>query len=117
MISIVSTPVGPVVIALEEQVLVGMLQHDLGKIDVIDAVGHRETRYALSWNEPADLANVAELPMRWYLRGNFSSADAVETCGQVEHIASNAVITPPLTEANVKFAANRLGAETIIRVL
>ena len=28
------------VIALEEQVLVGMLQHDLGKIDVIDAVGH-----------------------------------------------------------------------------
>ena len=85
--------------------------------DVIDAVAHREKRRDLGWSEPADLANPAELAMKWYLRGAFSAADAKAVCGDVEEVAEGAVITVPMKEADAKAAAEKLGAAALLRVL
>jgi homoserine dehydrogenase len=85
--------------------------------DVIDAVAHREKRRDLGWSESADLANPAELAMKWYLRGEFSVADAKAACGDVEEVAEGAVITAPMAEADAKAAAEKLGAAALLRVL
>ena len=85
--------------------------------DVIDAVAHREKRRDLGWSESADLANSAELAMKWYLRGEFSAADAKAACGDVEEVAEGAVITAPMAEADAKAAAEKLGAVALLRVL
>ena len=85
--------------------------------DVIDAVAHREKRRDLGWSESADLANSAELAMKWYLRGEFSAADAKAACGDVEEVAEGAVITAPMAEAEAKAAAEKLGAAALLRVL
>ena len=85
--------------------------------DVIDAVAHREKRRDLGWSEPADLADPAELVMKWYLRGSFSGADAKAVCGDVEEVAEGAVITAPMAEADAKAAAEKLGAAALLRVL
>ncbi len=85
--------------------------------DVIDAVAHREKRRDLGWSESADLANSAELAMKWYLRGEFSAADAKAACGDVEEVAEGAVITAPMAEADAKAAAEKLGAAALLRVL
>ena len=85
--------------------------------DVIDAVAHREKRRDLGWSESADLANPAELAMKWYLRGAFSAADAKAVCGDVEEVAEGAVITAPMAEAAAKEAAEKLGAAALLRVL
>ena len=85
--------------------------------DVIDAVAHREKRRDLGWSEPAQLADPAELSMKWYLRGAFSAADAKAVCGDVEEVAEGAVITAPMAEADAKAAAEKLGAAALLRVL
>ena len=85
--------------------------------DVIDAVAHREKRRDLGWSEPADLADPAELVMKWYLRGAFSTAEAKAVCGEVEEVAEGAVITVPMAEADAKAAAEKLGAAALLRVL
>ena len=85
--------------------------------DVIDAVAHREKRRDLGWSESAELANSAELAMKWYLRGEFSAADAKAVCGDVEEVAEGAVITAPMAEAAAKEAAEKLGAAALLRVL
>ena len=85
--------------------------------DVIDAVAHREKRRDLGWSESAELANPAELAMKWYLRGAFSAADAKAVCGDVEEVAEGAVITAPMAEAAAKEAAEKLGAAALLRVL
>ena len=85
--------------------------------DVIDAVAHREKRRELGWSEPAQLADPAELSMKWYLRGAFSAADAKTVCGDVEEVAEGAVITAPMAEADAKAAAEKLGAAALLRVL
>ena len=85
--------------------------------DVIDAVAHREKRRDLGWSEPADLADPAELVMKWYLRGAFSTAEAKAVCGEVEEVAESAVITVPMAEADAKAAAEKLGAAALLRVL
>ena len=85
--------------------------------DVIDAVAHREKRRDLGWSEPADLADPAELVMKWYLLGSFSGADAKAVCGDVEEVAEGAVITAPMAEADAKAAAEKLGAAALLRVL
>ena len=85
--------------------------------DVIDAVAHREKRRDLGWSESADLANVAELAMKWYLRGGFSADEAKAVCGDVEVIGEGAVITAPMAEAAAKAAAEKLGAAALLRVL
>lgn len=85
--------------------------------DVIDAVAHREKRRDLGWSQPADLADPAELPMRWYLRGGFSADKAQAVCGQVEALAEGAVITAPMKQADAQAAAEKLGAAALLRVL
>ena len=85
--------------------------------DVIDAVAHREKRRDLGWSESADLANVAELTMKWYLRGGFSVEEAKAVCGDVEVIGEGAVITAPMAETAAKAAAEKLGAAALLRVL
>jgi len=85
--------------------------------DVIDAVAHREKRRDLGWSESADLADVAELVMKWYLRGGFSADEAKAVCGDVEVIGEGAVITAPMAEAAAKAAAEKLGATALLRVL
>lgn len=85
--------------------------------DVIDAIQHREKRRELGWSECADLADSALLPMKWYLRGDFTAADAQAVCGEVEEIAPNAVITAAMTEIDAKAAAEKLSAAAMLRVL
>ena len=85
--------------------------------DVLDAAAHRERRRDLGWNESAELVSAGDIPMRWYLRGGFSQDDARALCGEVEALAQGAVITAPLTEAQVKAAAEKLGAAAMLRVL
>lgn len=85
--------------------------------DVIDAIQHREKRRELGWSESADLADSALLPMKWYLRGDFTAADAKEACGEAEEIAPNAVITAAMTEIEAKAAAEKLSAAAMLRVL
>ena len=85
--------------------------------DVIDAIQHREKRRELGWSESADLADSALLPMKWYLRGAFSIADAQAVCGEVVEVAEGAVITVPMVEAEAKAAAEKLGAAALLRVL
>ena len=81
--------------------------------DIIDAVAHRDVRRDLGWTEEAELADANEIPMKWYLRGEFS-ADSVENA---EKVAENAVITAPLTKAQAQAQAEKLGAAAMLRVL
>lgn len=85
--------------------------------DVIDAVAHREKRRDLGWSQPADLADPAELPMKWYLRGGFSADKAQAVCGNMEVLAEGAVITAPMKQADAQAAAEQLGAAALLRVL
>ena len=55
--------------------------------------------------------------MKWYLRGSFTVSDAQTVCGPVEEVAANAVITAPLTVADAKAAAEKLGGAAMLRVL
>ena len=85
--------------------------------DVIDAVQHREKRRNLGWSQGEALVSAAELPMKWYLRGNFSLDDARTVCGQAEELRTGAVITGAMTETQAKAAAEKLGAVSMLRVL
>ena len=85
--------------------------------DVIDALAHREKRRELSWSESADLVDTDELPMKWYLRGAFTAAAAQAACGEITELTEGAVITKPMTKAEAKAAADKLGAEAMLRVL
>ena len=85
--------------------------------DVMDALQHRHKRRNLGWDEAADLVSAAEVPMRWYLRGSFSAADAQALCGGAEELEPGAVITAPMTEVQAKSAAEKLGAAAMLRVL
>ncbi len=85
--------------------------------DVLDAAAHRQNRRDIGWNESAEITPAGEIPMKWYLRGSFSSEDAKTLCGEVEVLSSGAVITGALTEAQTKDAAEKLGAAAMLRVL
>ena len=85
--------------------------------DVLDAAAHRQNRRDIGWNESAEVTPAGEIPMKWYLRGSFSSEDAKTLCGEVEVLSSGAVITGALTEAQTKDAAEKLGAAAMLRVL
>ena len=85
--------------------------------DVLDAAAHRTSRRDIGWNESAEVTPAGEIPMKWYLRGGFSSEDARTLCGEAEVLASGAVITGALTEAQAKEAAEKLGAAAMLRVL
>ena len=85
--------------------------------DVMDALQHRQKRRNLGWSQGAALVNAAELPMRWYLRGNFSLEDARVVCGQAEELCQGAVITGAMSQAQAEAAAEKLGAVSMLRVL
>ena len=85
--------------------------------DIIDIMQHREHRRDISWNESAELTKSCEIPMKWYLRGNFSNADAEAACGKIEALAEGAVIVADLDEAAAKAAAEKLGAVSLLHVL
>ena len=81
--------------------------------DVLDVIDHRAKRRNLGWSQGAELVAIEEIPMKWYLRGEFDAA-AVE---EAEKIAENAVITAPMTEIQAKAVAEKLGAAVMLRVL
>lgn len=81
--------------------------------DVLDVLGHREKRRNLGWSQGAELAAIEDIPMKWYLRGEFAEA----ACAVSEVLAPGAVITEPMTEADAKAAAQALDAEVMLRVL
>jgi len=81
--------------------------------DIIDAIAHRDERRDLGWTEEAELADANELPMKWYLRGDFA-AEGVENA---EKVAENAVITASMTKAEAQALAETLGAAAMLRVL
>ena len=83
--------------------------------DVLDVLGHRAKRRDLVWSQGAELAAVEEIPMKWYLRGEFADAKAV--CPISEELSAGAVITEPMTESAAKAAAETLGAAAVLRVL
>ena len=85
--------------------------------DVMDAVQHRAKRRELSWNESASLVDAGELPMKWYLRGDFSTADVKAVCGGADALAEGAVIVSDLTQAQAQAAAEKLGAVAMLHVL
>ena len=85
--------------------------------DVLDVLEHRAKRRNIGWSEGADLADVKELSMKWYLRGEFSAEEARKACGEVEELASGAVITSPMKEEDAKAAAAALKAAAVLRVL
>jgi len=85
--------------------------------DVIDIMQHREHRRDISWNESAELLKSSEIPMKWYLRGSFSNAEAEAVCGKVEALAEGAVITGEMDEAAAKAAAEKLCAVSLLHVL
>ena len=74
---------------------------------------HRAKRRDLGWSQGAELAAIEEIPMQWYLRGEFDAA-AVQ---DAKKIADGAVITAPMTEIEAKAAAEKLGAAVMLRVL
>ncbi len=86
--------------------------------DVIDALQHRSKRRNLGWEESAEITDAGVLPMKWYLRGDFSASDAEAVCGgKVEVLADGAVITPELSSAEAKAAAEKLCAVAMLHVL
>ena len=85
--------------------------------DVLDAIQHRQKRRDLGWSQGADLVSATQLPMRWYLRGDFSVEDAGTICGTVEALGQGAVLTGAMAEAEAKAAAEKLGAVSMLRVL
>ena len=85
--------------------------------DIMDVIQHRENRRDLGWSETADLMPSGELPMKWYVRGNFTVEEAQAACGEVTEIAPGAVITGALTQTQASMAAGQLSAAVMLRVL
>ena len=85
--------------------------------DVMDAIAHRSKRRNLDWSQSAQMVSASELPMSWYLRGAFSAGDARAVCGPVTLLGDGAVITPPMTAAKAREAAEKLGAAAMLHVL
>ncbi len=80
--------------------------------DVVDALLHRENRRNIGWSQDAVLVDfAAELPLYWYLRGNFTAPPSGET------LSDGAVIVGPVTFREARALAARVGAETLLPVL
>ena len=85
--------------------------------DVLDVIQHRANRRNIGWSEGAELVDIKDLSMKWYLRGEFSAEAARKACGEIEELAPGAFITAPMKEADAKAAAAALGAAAVLRVL
>ena len=80
--------------------------------DVLDVLEHREKRRNLGWSESADLIDFSnELPMYWYLRGDFTAPPSSEV------LSNGAVIVGPVSHREAKALAQRVGAQALLPVL
>lgn len=80
--------------------------------DVLDALEHREKRRNLGWNGDAALVDLeTELPLYWYLRGDFAAPPSSE------RLAEGAVIVGPVSRKEAKVLAARVGAQAMLPVL
>ena len=80
--------------------------------DVLDALQHREKRRNLGWDRDAELLDFeSELPLYWYLRGDFTPPPGSE------RLAEGAVIVGPLSHREARGLAARVSAETLLPVL
>lgn len=80
--------------------------------DVLDALEHREKRRNLGWNADAALVDLeTELPLYWYLRGDFAAPPSSE------RLAEGAVIVGPVSRKEAKVLAARVGAQAMLPVL
>lgn len=80
--------------------------------DVLDALEHREKRRNLGWSQGADLVDLdSDLPLYWYLRGDFTAPPGSE------RLAEGAVIVGPVSRKEAKALAARVNAEAMLPVL
>ena len=80
--------------------------------DVLDALEHREKRRNLGWNGDAALVDLeTELPLYWYLRGDFAAPPSSE------RLAEGAVVVGPVSRKEAKVLAARVGAQAMLPVL
>ena len=80
--------------------------------DVIDALQHRAKRRELGWSEPAELLDFeTELPLYWYLRGEFTAPPSSEV------LSDGAVIVGPVSHREAKELAEKVGAQALLPVL
>ena len=80
--------------------------------DVLDALEHREKRRNLGWSQGADLVDLdSDLPLYWYLRGDFTAPPSSE------RLAEGAVIVGPVSRKEAKALAARVNAEAMLPVL
>ena len=80
--------------------------------DVLDALQHREKRRNLGWDRDAELLDFeSELPLYWYLRGDFTPPPGSE------RLAEGVVIVGPLSHREARGLAARVSAETLLPVL
>ena len=80
--------------------------------DILDALAHRDRRRNLGWSQSAELIDLdAELPLHWYLRGDFTPPAGSQ------RLSDRAVIVGPVPGAEVRALAQRVGAQTLLPVL
>ena len=80
--------------------------------DVLDALEHREKRRNLGWSQGVDLVDLdSDLPLYWYLRGDFTAPPSSE------RLAEGAVIVGPVSRKEAKALAARVNAEAMLPVL
>ena len=80
--------------------------------DALDALEHREKRRNLGWSQGADLVDLdSDLPLYWYLRGDFTAPPSSE------RLAEGAVIVGPVSRKEAKALAARVNAEAMLPVL
>ena len=80
--------------------------------DILDALEHREKRRDLGWNQEADLVDLeSDLPLYWYLRGDFTPPPSSE------RLAEGAVIVGPVSRKEARILAARVNAEAMLPVL
>ena len=80
--------------------------------DILDALAHRDRRRNLGWSQSAELIDLdAELPLHWYLRGDFTPPAGSQ------RLSDRAVIVGPVPGTEVRALAQRVGAQTLLPVL
>ena len=81
--------------------------------DVLDALAHRDRRRDLGWSESAALADVKkDLPLRWYMRGDFSQRRP-----EGELLCENAVLTAPMSGDEAQKLSWAVDAGALLPVL
>ena len=80
--------------------------------DVIDILqNHRNSNRGIMWDGEADVVNMeTELPLYWYLRGEFAAPEGSEV------LAEGAVIVGPMVQKEAETLAAGIGAVTLLPV-